>query len=39
LWHYGEEVQCLMQYAEINAVYTTRLGALEFKCGAELKFG
>jgi len=28
-----------MQYAEINAVYTTRLGALEFKCGVELKFG
>ncbi len=24
MWHYGEEVQCLMQYAEISAVYTTK---------------
>lgn len=24
MWHYGEEVQSLMQYAEIKAVYTTK---------------
>ncbi len=40
MWHYGEEVQCLMQYAEISAVYTQlKAGGIRIQAWCKTHIG